>query len=487
MSTSPATWTAVGAGNVFRIRTVTAGRNPTCGNGALDKGETCDYGLDCCCSLSCGIEPEATACRGPSGAACDAADVCDGASPTCSDQFAASGTECRQKSGDCDVADSCSGTGPDCPADQVLRSGTVCRPEVGLCDLAEACDGFSPMCPEDSHKKAFSPCFPPNTDSLCAPSSCQPDNQCLSLVHPDGETCGGFCDNSASQQGQCVARAGEHPCGSEELCDARQVGRECTKCGDGNLDPWEECDPGPASSTGPTEGCTQHCQAACDASRTCAQPLLGVTQTGAVLDSCRQSECSTISLGANLGAACVTKTLGCTGCQYDSDCQVSDSCKTVHCDVGSHMCQEDDDSGFDYYTCALAPPLTLDSCPKILKGPLKAATRRYELAKSLATKARSECQSNGGRESQALLRRAKERLEVAILQVVVFGFGHGGMAQCVDDVSSQLEERAARIRDHLKLEDVRAACTGRAFVSRPSGRDSGGSSRAAVSPPARHL
>jgi hypothetical protein len=185
---------------------------------------------------------------------------------------------------------------------------------------------------------------------------------------------------------------------------------------------------------------------------------------------------------------CVTKTLGCTGCQYDSDCQASDSCKTVHCDVGSNIYREEDVSGFDYYTCALVPPLTMDACPTSpLKGPLKAATRRYERAESLATKARSACQSNGGRQSQALLRRAKERLEASILQVVVLGFGHGGLAQCVDELSSQLQERAGRIRDHLKLEDVRAACAGRAFVSRSSGRDSGGSSRAAVSPPARHL
>ena len=473
---------AVGAGNVFRIRTVTAGANLKCGNGALDKGEACDYSMDCCCSVSCGIETQPVTCRGSSGAACDAADVCDGVSPTCTDQFASSDTVCRQKSGDCDVPDSCSGTGPDCPADQVLPAGIVCRPEADLCDLVESCDGLSPMCPEDAHKKPFSPCFPPQTDSLCAPSSCQPGNACVSLVHPDGETCGGFCNNSACQQGQCVARAGEHPCGTKELCDASQVGKECTKCGDGNVDPWEECDPGPALSAGPTEGCTQYCQAACGPSHPCAQPLLGVTQTGAVPDPCRQSECT--SLGANLGAACVTKTLGCTGCQSDSDCQVSDSCQTVHCDVASHICQEEEVSGFDYYTCALVPPLTLDSCPAgPLKGALKVATRRYERAKSLATKARSVCQSNGGRQSQALLRRAKERLEASILQVVVLGFGHRGLAQCVDDVSSQLQERVGRIRDHLKLEDVRAACTGRAFVSRSLGRDSDRSSNAGVPSP----
>jgi hypothetical protein len=141
----------------------------------------------------------------------------------------------------------------------------------------------------------------------------------------------------------------------------------------------------------------------------------------------------------------------------------------VHCDVENRRCQEEDDSGFEYYTCALVPSLTLDNCPKnSLKRPLKVITRQYERARTLATKARSVCQSGGGKKSQAILRRAKDRLEVAILQVVVLGFGHRGLAQCVDDVSSQLEQRAGRIRDHLKLADVRAACTGSPFASSSS-------------------
>jgi hypothetical protein len=130
------------------------------------------------------------------------------------------------------------------------------------------------------------------------------------------------------------------------------------------------------------------------------------------------------------------------------------------------MCQEEDDFGFEYYTCALVPSLTLENCLKNFpKRSLRRVTRQYERAKSLATKARSVCQSGGGTESQALLRRAKERLEVAVLEVVVLGFGHRGLAQCVDDLSSQLQQRAGRIRDHLRLSDVRAACTGRPFAS----------------------
>jgi hypothetical protein len=455
---------AVSAGNVFRIRTVTAGLNPTCGNGILDKNEACDYSLSCCCSLNCGIQSETIVCRGPSEGTCDVADVCDGINPTCTDRFQPADVECRPKSGDCDIPDFCSGTGPDCPADQVVPAGTVCRPEANPCDLLEACDGLSPICPPDLHKNPFSPCSPPQSDLLCSGSSyCSPGSECVPDVLPDGQTCGTFCDNSTCQQGKCVLKSGTHPCGSKDLCDASHVGMECTKCGDGNLDPWEECDPGAALKMGPTEGCTQYCQAACGSSHPCAPPLLAVNTT----DPCRASECQPVNpKDPKLGSACVTKTLGCSACLDDLDCPPA-SCKRVHCDVENRICQEEEeDSGFEYYTCALVPSLTHDNCPKnSLKRPLKVITRQYERARSLATKARSVCQSDGGKESQAILRRAKERLEVAILQVVVLGFGHRGLAQCVDEVSIQLEQRAGRIRDHLKLADVRAACTGRPFAN----------------------
>jgi hypothetical protein len=69
--------------NVFRIRTVTAGL--ACGDGVLEGGEACDYRLDCCCSVNCGIESKGAICRETSGLPfCDVTDVCTGTSATCS-------------------------------------------------------------------------------------------------------------------------------------------------------------------------------------------------------------------------------------------------------------------------------------------------------------------------------------------------------------------------------------------------------------------
>jgi hypothetical protein len=99
-----------------------------------------------------------------------------------------------------------------------------------------------------------------------------------------------------------------------------------------------------------------------------------------------------------------------------------------------------------------------DELPKVI-------THHYEHAQRLATKAANLCHLHGGKESEAVLRRAKNQLEVAILEVVVAGFRNHQLSQCVDEVSVQLLQRADRIREHLSSKDVRAACAGRPFVS----------------------
>ena len=90
--------------------------------------------------------------------------------------------------------------------------------------------------------------------------------------------------------------------------------------------------------------------------------------------------------------------------------------------------------------------------------------RRYARAKSLVTRAEMQCSLDpSGKKSRALLRRAKDQLEIALLKLVVEGFGRMGLASCVDEVSRQLDQRAARIRDYPTLRDVRDACAGRPF------------------------
>jgi hypothetical protein len=339
----------VGTPNVFRIKTVTADLNPLCGNGSLDKGEVCDYSLDCCCSLNCGIQTERTVCRGSSGQLCDVNDVCDGTSPTCADQFQAAGVECHTPAGGCDLASYCTGTGRACPAAPVRPAGTVCgRPAVNACDVADMCDGSSPLCPIGQHQ----PCPPP----LLA------------------------------------------------------------------------------------EG---------------------------VQDPCRENDCVQDTTGP--GSHCLTRKLSCDGCQADPDCNPT-SCQQASCELATRTCTyvdyRDIASEFRNYTCAFSC-LSFQMCPdkprRAIDRTLLKIFRRHNRAIKLTNEARMRCSDAKG--SEARLRSAVEELETALVQIVVLGFGHGDLSQCVDDVSQQLEQRASRIRDQLTLKEVQQRCVGAAVAS----------------------
>jgi hypothetical protein len=165
-----------GTANVFRIRTVTAGLNPMCGDGKLETGEICDYDMDCCCSLNCSIQTERTVCRGSSGQLCDVEDICDGISPTCTDQFQTAGVECHTPNGGCDLASSCLGTGPTCP-NKVAPAGQLCgRPAVNACDLPDVCDGSSRSCPMGQHNPCPAPLLAENVQDPCRENDCVPDS-----------------------------------------------------------------------------------------------------------------------------------------------------------------------------------------------------------------------------------------------------------------------------------------------------------------------
>src|SRR5262249_31486559 len=138
-------------------------------------------------------------------------------------------------------------------------------------------------------------------------------------------------------------------------------------------------------------------------------------------------------------------------------CDDHDPCTDDSCPDPATGCAFSAVAGFRTYTCAFDSPLTLDNCHR--EKLLKRVRRLHDHAKNLTVDAMARCTSNG-RQSRALLRRARDELEVAIVRVVVSGFGHRLSSQCVDDVSRDLEHRAARIRDHLKTADVEQACKG---------------------------
>jgi hypothetical protein len=164
-----------------------------------------------------------------------------------------------------------------------------------------------------------------------------------------------------------------------------------------------------------------------------------------------------------------TRLENCTGCLYGFECQAPDNCTKAPCDMNAHTCRvQPIQSGFEYYTCAFRGPTTAttgdslqtDQCANLPKYIM----HRYTRAKSLVTQAEMHCSLDpSAKKSRALLRRAQDELEIALLKIVVEGFGRTGLASCVDEVSRQLDQRAARIRDYRTLRDVRGACAGRPF------------------------
>ena len=114
---------------------------PSCGNGVLEVGESCDDGNTDpgdCCDAMCQIEPIMTECRASAGM-CDVAESCDGVTALCpADGFEPITTECRASAGMCDVAESCDGVTALCPADSLAPNGTLCD-DGDVCTSPDAC------------------------------------------------------------------------------------------------------------------------------------------------------------------------------------------------------------------------------------------------------------------------------------------------------------------------------------------------------------
>src|SRR5205807_10432325 len=64
----------------------------------------------------------------------------------------ASATVCRPGSGSCDAAESCDGASPSCPADAPASAGTVCNGPSGPCENPATCSGASFTCPAKSFR-----------------------------------------------------------------------------------------------------------------------------------------------------------------------------------------------------------------------------------------------------------------------------------------------------------------------------------------------
>lgn len=126
-----------------------------CGDGIVDGGEQCDFGLSngastSCCALDCTFRPSGSVCR-PIGGPCDLPETCTGSSGVCpSNLYKPAGSACRAANGPCDETEYCTGLSTSCPANAFKNSSTLCRPAAGVCDTPEYCTGVQAQCPVDA-------------------------------------------------------------------------------------------------------------------------------------------------------------------------------------------------------------------------------------------------------------------------------------------------------------------------------------------------
>src|SRR5439155_518579 len=140
----------------------------------------------------------------------------------------------------------------------------------------------------------------------CQQSLCQPaTGDCAASPKQEGGTCsdGKFCNGLEHCIGG-VCTAGEAPCPAEQCDDATQ---SCILCGDGHLDPGEQCDDG---NTTVGDGCNAACR-----TEVCGDGVVqaargeqcddGNTVSGDGCTSiCRKEICGDGTVRANLGEQC---------------------------------------------------------------------------------------------------------------------------------------------------------------------------------------
>lgn len=210
-----------------------------------------------------------TICRVGDTTSCRATSFCDGGNMTC-DTFNPSPltTKCHTASTTCDTDSYCTGASLGCPESEVQPLGTICRNSTNLCDKPELCDGETTTCPADGY-------YPANTLCRLASTACEQDAKCTgsSATCPANslqsnttpcrtntslcdvvEYCDGTtknCPTDAFQastvvclnDGSVDACALEVTCtGTSAVCNPIQV---ASCCGNGNVDPGEDCDCGP--------------------------------------------------------------------------------------------------------------------------------------------------------------------------------------------------------------------------------------------------
>ena len=326
-----------------------------CGNSVVESGEQCDP-PSACCSSTCQFRPSSTVCRASTGV-CDVAETCTGSSSSCpSNAFRPSSYVCRSAANQCDVAETCTGSSSSCPSNTLRPSGfacndndpcsspdtcngagvcsgpticacgngiletgeqcddgnlvngdccsstcqyestsTVCRPSSGPCDVADTCNGAG-VCSADALRPSSFVCRPSTSFCDLAETCTGSSKSCpTNAFRPSGVTCN---DND--------------PCSSPDTCNGAGVctGPSVCACGNGVVDPGEQCDDGNLING---DCCSSSCQ---------YEPNLATCSTGTCNGQC------------NGGGTCVTAAFCCL---TNAHCEDGNACTTDVC--ANEVCQ----------------------------------------------------------------------------------------------------------------------------------------------------
>ncbi|MBN1773723.1 MAG: DUF4215 domain-containing protein [Deltaproteobacteria bacterium] len=314
--------------------------SPTCGNGTVEPGEECDDGNgtpdDGCendCSWSCEGSDE-----------CDDGDACNG-TETCGDDHRCAtgtpppdGTACTTPGGESGVC----------------RGGTCALASCGdgVVDTGEQCD--------DANTDNTDDCLSNCRDASCGDGYARTGvEQCDDGNAIAGDGCEADCSWSCEAPDDCDD---DEPCNGVEDCSAAHVctpgtppaeGSECTTaggaegacrggicaavgCGNGFVDPGEECDDG---NTDNTDACLSDCRNA-----TCGD---GYVRTGTEdCDGAPPRACTTTCSTAG--------TQACVACRWEAACTPP----VEVCNGLDEDCVDGPDNGFACAVAATGPCTT---------------------------------------------------------------------------------------------------------------------------------
>ena len=249
-----------------------------------------------CCTSDCQFAPPGTPCRESAGD-CDLPDVCSGSGLECVDGRR-TGVVCREAKGACDVAEVCVG-GVSCPPDGFASGDSLCRPaKWAVRSRLKFCSGTGASCPPDGFASGDTLCRPANGScdraEFCSGTgaSCPPD-----ILEPLGVRCGDAGNACNGRAPDCPFNCGNGTIESElgEGCDDGDNNgtpgdgcrQDCQlKCGDGILDPLEQCDGG--------EHCTPTCRLRCTDDKDCCEGDANCSRNNACTRAlCEDGLCAT--------------------------------------------------------------------------------------------------------------------------------------------------------------------------------------------------